>query len=60
MKTIVIRDYNKYMASTRVDDFPKPSPTNAFRQGYWNVYEYTEDLENYLKNHEIDHFIKFY
>ena len=59
MKTIIIKDYQKYMGSVipkELNSFIEP----AFKNGYWNVFLYTDEFQQFLVNKEIEHKINVY
>lgn len=51
MEAIVINNYNKFRYNLDKVDF---SIDQIYRNGYWNVKRYTEQLEAFLKNNDID------
>lgn len=51
MEAIVIKNYNKFRYNLDKVDF---SIDQIYRNGYWNVKRYTEQLEAFLKNNDID------
>jgi len=53
MKKIIIHEYLTFVNSK---DKPKCEP--AYKTGYWNVFKYSQELEDYLKKENIDHTVK--
>lgn len=53
-KKITIHDYNKFMNTQKGD----LKYENLYRSGYWNVFKYSTELENFLKENNIDHSVK--
>lgn len=51
MEAIVIKNYNKFRYNLDKVDF---SIDQMYRNGYWNVKRYSEQLEVFLKNNDID------
>ena len=51
MEAIVINNYNKFRYNLDKVDF---SIDQIYRNGYWNVKRYSEQLEVFLKNNDID------
>lgn len=51
MEAIVIKNYNKFRYNLDKVDF---SIDQIYKNGYWNVKRYTEQLEAFLKNNDID------
>ena len=52
--TIIVKDYNKFN-SIRMKGL---DIRNVFSYGYWNVFHYSEQLEKFLKDNQIDYSVK--
>ena len=48
MKIIVVHDYLKFTNTPN-----RPNIENAYRNGYWNVFKFSETLRNFLKENKI-------
>lgn len=53
IEAIVIKNYNKFRY--KLDEIDFTMPEQVFRNGYWNVKKYSEQLEAFLKQHDIEH-----
>lgn len=49
MKTITVNDFNKWMSTEH------PSPDLVWRNSYFNVFHYRNDIEIFCKKHNIDY-----
>jgi len=56
-KQIIIKDYVKF-CSLPPDGLDPIDCEPFYKHGYWNVYRYTQGLEMWLSNNQIDHIIK--
>lgn len=48
---IVVKNFNKFNCTNRSN----VKADNLFRSGYWNVFKYSQELENFLKNNLIEY-----
>ena len=58
MKTIIVKDYVKWTSTERTHEFSKNHVFHAHRHGYWNVFQYTAELEKFLQDHNIEYSTK--
>lgn len=57
MKKIIVTEYLKFQAAASKAKFYDYE--NAYRSGYWNVFLYSEKLEEFLLDNKIGHVITF-
>lgn len=52
MKKIIVTEYLKFQAAVSRTKFNEYE--NAYRNGYWNVFLYSEKLEQFLLENQIE------